>query len=157
MLYQAEDKLPDVLGQLPAAADVTLSFAHGVASGDATSSAIVLWTRVTPASETSGFAVVCYVTEDRAELDALAKAAPDNILVAGISRMAQVSASPASDYTVKVDFGAVEGARAAHPHVGRQVRWVKPEPVLECRVPLHQGVRPQRRHGAETLVWVSEG
>ena len=95
----------------PAAADVTLSFAHGVASGDATSSAIVLWTRVTPASETSEFAVVCYVTEDRAELDALAKAAPDNILVAGISRMAQVSASPASDYTVKVDFGAVEGAR----------------------------------------------
>ena len=90
------------------AADTALSFEHGVASGDATSTAAVLWTRVTPAAETSGFEVMCYVTETRSELEALVEAAPDNVMVAGVSSMAKLATSPASDFTVKVDFGAEE-------------------------------------------------
>ena len=90
------------------AADTALSFEHGVASGDATSTAAVLWTRVTPAAETSGFEVMCYVTETRSELEALVEAAPDNVMVAGVSSMAKLTTSPASDFTVKVDFGAEE-------------------------------------------------
>ena len=90
------------------AADTALSFEHGVASGDATSTAAVLWTRVTPAAETSGFEVMCFVTETRSELEALVEAAPDNVMVAGVSSMAKLATSPASDFTVKVDFGAEE-------------------------------------------------
>ena len=90
------------------AADTALSFEHGVASGDATSTAAVLWTRVTPAAETTGFEVMCYVTETRSELESLVEAAPDNVMVAGVSSMAKLTTSPASDFTVKVDFGAEE-------------------------------------------------
>ena len=90
------------------AADTALSFEHGVASGDATSTAAILWTRVTPAAETTGFEVMCYVTETRSELEALVEAAPDNVMVAGVSSMAKLATSPASDFTVKVDFGAEE-------------------------------------------------
>ncbi len=68
--------------------DVSVSFNHGVASGDPTQSAIILWTRVTPA-ETASINVAWEIATD---------AAFTNIVNSGNTLTNQER-----DYTVKVD------------------------------------------------------
>lgn len=76
-----------------------VTFDHGVASGDALSDRVILWTRITPAepSEASAVTVIWQVFEDaelRREIQAGA-----------------VQTSPARDYTVKVDVTGLAEAR----------------------------------------------
>ncbi|HEY9025351.1 MAG TPA: alkaline phosphatase D family protein [Burkholderiaceae bacterium] len=66
------------------------TFQHGVASGDPLSDRVILWTRVTPASGSTGsVAVTCTVATDTA--------------LANVVAMLSLSADATHDYTVKVD------------------------------------------------------
>lgn len=86
-------------GAAPTVADAAgkVAFRHGVASGDPTQDRIVLWTRITPASD--GGQVAYAWTLDPADGKA------------GGKRGAGVT-GPDRDYTVKVDVGGLEPGRA---------------------------------------------
>lgn len=95
---------------------VTVSFAHGVASGDPLSDRVILWTRVTPfdADEDREISVHWQLASDQGM---------QNLVVSGYA-----ATGPAQDYTVKVDaLGLTPGqlyfyrfsAGAAQSPVGR--------------------------------------
>ncbi len=85
---------------------VDAAFEHGVAAGDATSTQVVLWTRVTPKGDAAGFDVHVLVSTDRAKLEGFDASAADPIGEAGVEMGLVTSTSAARDYTVKVDLGA---------------------------------------------------
>jgi alkaline phosphatase D len=76
-------------------------FRHGVASGDPLADRVVLWTRVTP-------------PETRSAIDAIAvewQIAADEALTRTVAK-GTATASPARDFTVKVDAAGLEPGRA---------------------------------------------
>lgn len=89
------------------AANVNISFDHGVASGDATSSAIILWTRVTPSQPVEGpISVQVAISTDRAVVEALSNGKttePDQTAM-----IRNVTTSKSRDYTVKIDMDGLD-------------------------------------------------
>ncbi|MGO1048770.1 alkaline phosphatase D family protein [Crossiella sp. CA198] len=91
---------------LAAAADVPV-FGHGVASGDPLPTGVLLWTRVTPTSESTPGSGVGPEVEVRWEV---AVDAGFGVLAAtGVT-----STGPARDHTVKVDVGGLSPATGYH-------------------------------------------
>ncbi len=86
-------------------AETFVRFDHGVASGDATDRAVILWTRVTPETETAGpVPVRCFLTTDRAALDGVSEKTTQAVFDGG--RVVDLTTSASRDYTVKLDAGA---------------------------------------------------
>lgn len=80
----------------------SVSFDHGVASGDATSDAVVLWTRVTPETQTSSAIMVrVYYSVSRDAIQSLDGSIDP---VSAVIESAPLSTSASRDYTVKVDL-----------------------------------------------------
>lgn len=96
------DIMPDSEARVVISSDIrpgypgTVSFEHGVASGDPTSSSVIIWTRVTPDGAYPGQAIpVSYgVFKDEAMTEPVA--------------YSEGFAAPIRDYTVKVDVGRLE-------------------------------------------------
>ncbi len=79
----------------------SVAFQHGVASGDPLTDRVILWTRVTPTDGFTGTIPVRYtVFED---------AAGETVHASGVA-----DASPARDYTVKVDAAGLAPGRTYH-------------------------------------------
>jgi alkaline phosphatase D len=78
--------------------DATVSFQHGVASGDPQPTAVILWTRVTPSDPARSYDLLWQVATDAA--------------FGNIVRSGSVVASSAADFTAKVDAtGLAAGTR----------------------------------------------
>ena len=73
--------------------DFSVSFDHGVASGDPLADAIILWTRVTPTGTPQGVNLTLQVAED----DAFSM----NMIQQDVVALAS------NDYTVKIDFSGL--------------------------------------------------
>lgn len=81
---------------------VSVTFEHGLASGDALQDSVILWTRVTPAKDADGpIHVTAFYSTDKASVEALASggiaAGPSEVL------FSHFDTSAARDYTVKID------------------------------------------------------
>ncbi len=86
---------------------VSVSFDHGVASGDAIQDSVILWTRVTPAKETSGsITVSAFYSTDKASVETMAAggeaSGPSEVLFSHF----QTSAD--RDFTVKIDAAGLQ-------------------------------------------------
>ena len=80
---------------------VDVAFDHGVASGDATSEAVILWTRVTPFEEVNGpIPVTLHYSLSEESIQSLdGSGAPTRAIV----EMQTLTTSASRDYTVKFD------------------------------------------------------
>ncbi|MAK63099.1 MAG: alkaline phosphatase [Ponticaulis sp.] len=91
----------------PGKSPVEVSFEHGVASGDATSAAVILWTRVTPAEKVeSSLSVQVVMATSRGLVEGLETGASTEPGWTGIVR--QTSTSASRDYTVKLDMDGLD-------------------------------------------------
>ncbi len=72
------------------------TFAHGIASGDPTPDAVILWTRITPNDPTAGAAEVIWEMDKDSDFKSL-------------SASGTVTTNAARDWTVKVDATGLEG------------------------------------------------
>lgn len=99
-----------------ASSPVGVSFDHGVASGDATSDAVVLWTRVTPAGVTAEtLAVKLFYSVDRQAVEALdGSATPTRAIV----EEEALSTSAVRDFTVKFDVKGLMADRVYYYRFG---------------------------------------
>lgn len=81
---------------------VSVSFDHGVASGDAMQDRVILWTRVTPAKETSAsIHVSAFYSTDKASVEAMV--AGENAEGPSEVMFSHFDTSAARDFTVKID------------------------------------------------------
>lgn len=79
-------------------------FEHGVASGDATSERVILWTRVTPSDpEAASLSVRCVISTDRS----IVENASEDVRTTGDGRVQVLvsTTNPGRDFTVKIDAG----------------------------------------------------
>ena len=86
---------------------VSVSFDHGVASGDAIQDSVILWTRVTPAKDDAGtISVSAFYSKDKTSIEAMTAGeraeGPSKVL------FSHFQTSAARDYTVKIDVSGLE-------------------------------------------------
>lgn len=90
--------------------DGEVSFNHGVASGDATSDAVILWSRVTPNVENGPIQGVVFVSTDVTEIENLTQLEKGALSALPAQRGAVFTTNIERDYTVKIDMKALSPA-----------------------------------------------
>lgn len=94
------------LGSEMSATLADVSFQHGVASGDATSKTVILWSRVTPTVDEKAVSALCLISREAGVLNSVDLNLDDPFADLKLDRVIPVDTGPARDFTLKVDAGA---------------------------------------------------
>ncbi len=84
--------------------DGEVNFGHGVAAGDATANAMILWSRVTPTTENGPIQGVVFVSTDAKDIENLSQLEKGSLATLPMPKSAVFTTNSDRDYTVKIDM-----------------------------------------------------
>ncbi|ACT58654.1 alkaline phosphatase D family protein [Hirschia baltica] len=90
--------------------DGEASFSHGVAAGDATSDAVILWSRISPIADNGPIQGMVFISTEASDIENLSQLEKGSLTTLPTQRSVVFSTNKDRDYTIKIDVKALKPA-----------------------------------------------